>query len=226
MTIRRKYWIYRNAIVLILIISAFGCEKENTPLPSGEVSDIDGNVYNTIEIGTQVWMVEDLKVTTYNDGSSIPNITEKAEWQNNQTGAFCWFNNVEEWGALYNWYAVNSGKLAPVGWHVATHDDWTTLTDYLGGEDIAGGKLKDTGSERWNSPNTGASNESGFTALPGGSRLADGTFAYFGGGGYWWSSTEFDTFNSYIRYIFWSGREIYRDHVDKRIGFSVRCVKN
>jgi uncharacterized protein (TIGR02145 family) len=127
---------------------------------------------------------------------------------------------------LYNWYAVNTGKLAPAGWHVATDEDWTTLTDYLGGENVAGGKLKETGSVRWDSPNTGATNESGFTALPGGFRKGDGTFSSFGGGGYWWSSTEFDALNSWARYIFWSGSIIYRGHYDKREGHSVRCVKD
>ena len=207
-------------------MSAFSCEKDKTPVTGEQVIDIEGNVYNTVTIGNQVWMVEDLKVAKYNDGTIIPNITEKATWQNSASGAFCWYNNVEKWGTLYNWDAVNSGILAPAGWHVATHADWTTLIDYLGGYDLAGGKLKETGSARWTSPNTGASNESGFTAQPGGSRQGDGTFSYFGGGAYWWTSTEFDTLNSWIRYIFWSGSEIYRDHTDKNGGHSVRCVKD
>lgn len=207
-------------------MSAYGCKKDETPLSGEKVTDIEGNVYNTVEIGTQVWMVEDMKVGKYNDGTTIPNITDKTAWQNSSTGACTWYNNEKAWGTLYNWYAVNTGKLAPTGWHVATHADWTTLTDYLGGENAAGGKLKETGTVRWDIPNIGATNESGFTALPCGFRKSDGTFSSFGGGGYWWSSTEFDALNSWARYIFWSDSFIYRGHFYKREGYSVRCVKN
>jgi uncharacterized protein (TIGR02145 family) len=171
-------------------------------------------------------MAEDLKVSKYNDGTTLPNITDKNAWQNSSTGACCWYNNEKSWGTLYNWYAVNTGNLAPSGWHIPTHEDWTTLTTYLGGENVAGGKLKETGSVRWDSPNNGATNESNFTALPGGFRKGDGTFSSFGGGGYWWSSTEFDSWNSWTRYIFWSGSNIYRGHYDKKEGYSVRCVKD
>jgi uncharacterized protein (TIGR02145 family) len=226
MTIRRKNWIYHIAILWLLLMSAYSCEKDETPLSGEKVTDIEGNVYNTVALGTQVWMVEDLNVGKYNDGTAIPNITDKTAWQNSSTGACTWYSNDKTWGTLYNWYAVNTGKLAPAGWHVATDEDWTTLTDYLGGENVAGGKLKETGSVRWDSPNTGATNESGFTALPGGFRKGDGTFSSFGGGGYWWSSTEFDALNSWARYIFWSGSIIYRGHYDKREGHSVRCVKD
>jgi len=227
MTIRKKHWIYHNAILWLLLISVFGCEKDTTPVYSGEtLTDIDGNVYNTVKIGDQLWMAEDLKVTKYNDGITIPNITDKIAWQNSSTGACIWYNNEKSWGTLYNWYAVNTGKLAPAGWHVATHQDWTILTDYLGGEDIAGGKLKETGGEQWDTPNYGATNEYWFTALPGGFRQGDGTFSSFGGGGYYWSSTEFDALNSWARYIFWSESNLYRDHYNKRVGFSVRCIKD
>ena len=227
MTTKNKYRIYHNAILWLLLISVFGCEKEKTPVYSGQmVTDIEGNVYNTVKIGDQLWMAEDLKVSKYNDGTTIPNITDKTAWQNSSTGACTWYNNEKSWGTLYNFYAVNTRKLAPAGWHVATHVDWTALTDYLGGEDVAGGKLKETGSVRWDSPNTGATNESSFTALPGGFRLGDGTFSSFGGGGYWWSSTEFDSWNSWTHYIYWSGSIIYRGHYDKREGHSVRCIKD
>ena len=227
MTIIRKHRILHNTILWLLLISAFGCEEEKTPVYSGEtVTDIDGNVYNTVKIDDQLWMAEDLKVSKYNDGTPIPYITEKTAWVNSKTGAYCWYNNEESWGALYNWYAVNTGMLAPAGWHVPTHQEWTALTDFLGGEDVAGGKLKETGGERWDTPNTGATNEYWFTAIPGGIRDLDGTFRYFGGGGYWWSSTDFDNMNSYVRYITWNGSVIYRDQIGKMIGLSIRCVKD
>ena len=226
MTIRRKNWIYHSAILWLLLMSAYGCKKDETPFSGEKVTDIEGNVYNTVAIGTQVWMAEDLKVGKYNDGTTISNITDKTAWHNSSTGACSWYNNEKTWGTLYNWYAVNTGKLAPAGWHVATHEDWTTLTDYLGGDDAAGGKLKETGSVLWDSPNIGATNESGFTALPGGFREGDGIFSSFGGGGYWWSSTEFDPVNPWARYIFWSGSIIYRGHFDKKAAYSVRCVKD
>ena len=227
MTIRRNHTFCHNAILWLLLMSAFSCEEDKTPVYSGEtVTDIDGNVYNTVKIGNQLWMAEDLKVGKYNDGTVIPNITGKTAWVNSSTGACCWFNNEKAWGTLYNWRAVNTGKLAPAGWHVATNADWTTLTDYLGGEDVAGGKLKETGIERWDIPSAGATNEYWFTALPGGFRQKDGSFSSFGGGGYWWTSTDFDGVNSWTRHIFWNETIIHRGHYDQRIGHSVRCVKD
>ena len=138
------------------------------------VTDIDGNVYQTVTIGTQVWMVENLKTTRYIDGTAIPLDTNSSTWGGLTTPGYCWYNDSaiygNTYGALYNWYAVNTGKLAPAGWHVPTDSEWTVLTTYLGGETVAGGKLKDTGTTYWQSPNTGATNASGFLALPGGFR--------------------------------------------------------
>jgi len=227
MTIRRKNRMLHNALLWLLLISAFGCDKEKDPIYSGEtVTDLDGNVYNTVMIGDQLWMAEDLKVSRYNDGTAITYITEKTAWANSRTGAYCWYNNEESWGALYNWYAVNTAILAPAGWHVPTHQEWTELTDFLGGEAGAGGILKETGGERWGTPNYGATNDYWFTAIPGGLRDLDGTFLYFGGGAYWWSSTEFDPMNSWHRSIFWNASSMNRDHIGKMIGLSVRCVKD
>jgi uncharacterized protein (TIGR02145 family) len=227
MTIRKKHRICYNAILLLLLISVFGCEKDKTPVYSGEtVTDVDGNLYNTVKIGDQLWMAEDLKVGKYNDGTTIPYIIEKAAWVNTSTGACCWYNNEKSWGTLYNWYAVNTDKLAPAGWHVATDEDYTTLTDFLGGENVAGGILKETGGEQWDTPNSGATNEYWFTALPGGFRQNDGSFSSFGSGGFWWSSTDFDGVNSWSRYLIWNGSNITRGHYEKRVGFSVRCIKD
>ncbi len=211
MTITKKHRFFLKAILWLLLVSVFGCEKEETPVYSGEtVTDIDGNVYNTVKIGDQLWMAEDLKVTRYNDGTPVQYISEKTAWANNQSGAYCWFNNEEAWGALYNWYAVNMGELAPEGWHIPSHLDWAALADYIGGEEVAGGKLKESGGERWSSPNAGATNDYWFTAFPGGFRELDGDFSSFGGVAYWWSSTEFDGANSWARHIFWNSTAIER----------------
>jgi uncharacterized protein (TIGR02145 family) len=227
MTILKKHRIIYCAISGLLLISANSCEKNEKPVYSGEtVTDIDGNVYNTVKIGDQLWMAENLKVTRYNDGTAVPYLTEKSTWAANRTGGYCWYNNNEAWGALYNWYAVNSGLLAPDGWHVATHNDWTILADFLGGEDVVGGKLKETGGVRWNSPNNSATNDYWFTAIPGGLRSLDGTFSYFGGGAYWWTSTVYDGANAWARNIYWNGTAVGREHIGYVHGLSVRCVKD
>ena len=141
---------------------------------SGTVTDIDGNIYHTVTIGNQVWMKENLKTTKYKNATNIEYIgSDGLVWQLNTTGAYAWYNNDSTWkytyGALYNWSAVNSAKgLCPAGWHVPSDAEWTILTTYLGGANIAGGKMKETSTLLWESPNTGATNKSGFTALPGG----------------------------------------------------------
>lgn len=227
MTIINKQSISHIAILLLLWISVTGCEKDEKPEYSGEtVTDIDGNVYNTVKIGNQLWMAEDLKVTRYNDGTAIPFISEKAVWANTRRGAFCWYNNEEKWGTLYNWFAVDSNRLAPAGWHIPTHQEWTAFSDFLGGEDVAGGKLKETGGVRWNSPNNSATNDYWFTAVPGGLRSLDGTFSYFGGGAYWWTSTVYDGANAWARNIYWNGIAVGREHIGYVHGLSVRCVKD
>jgi len=195
------------------------------------VTDADGNVYHTVTIGTQVWMAENLKTTKYRDGTAIPNVTNAASWVGLTTGAFCWYNNdattyKNTYGGLYNWYAVNTGKLAPTGWHVPTDAEWTTLTTFLGGEDVAGSKLKETGTTHWLSPNAGATNETGFTALPGGYRINDGAYGDFGGSGYWWCSNEGGTSNPFLRYMTCGFSKVVRSDTSKQYGISVRCVKD
>jgi len=227
MATKNKYRNYVRAILLIIVISALGCEDDDTPeVAYGKVTDVEGNVYKTVTIGTQVWMAEDLRVSKYNNGTAITLITDKNTWAGMTESAFCWFSNEKAWGALYNWYAANTGILAPEGWHVATDDDWTALTDYLGGAGAAGGKLKEKSIERWAIPNKGATNEVGFTSIPGGFRQIDGNFLLFGGGAYYWTSTGFDEFNAWERHIFWSETEVHREHFGKNCGFSVRCVKD
>ncbi len=158
-----------------------------------KVTDVEGNSYNTIVIGTQTWMAENLKTTKYNDGTSIPLVTSSTTWGTLSTPAYCWFNNDEAtnkvtYGALYNWYTVNTGKLCPSGWHIPNNTEWTTLTDYLGGQSIAGGKLKEAGTVHWTTPNTGATDEVHFTGLPAGARGGAGEFNILGSYGYWWTS--------------------------------------
>ena len=201
-------------------------------------TDPDGNSYSAIGIGFQIWMKENLKTTKYSDGTAIPNVTVNATWAGLTSAAYCWYNNdaaiyKATYGALYNWYAVdaasNGGKnLCPTGWRVPNNDEWTTLTNYLGGESIAGGKLKETGTTHWASPNTGATNESGFTALPGGTRLmTDGSFNSISGSGLWWSSALVSGyFLAYYRGLIYNDYLIYNNSLNPRSGMSVRCLQN
>jgi len=198
---------------------------------AGTVTDIDGNVYHTVTIGTQVWMLENLKVTHYRNGDSIPNVTDGTEWGNLKTGAYCNYNNdpnnASIYGRLYNWYVViDSRKICPAGWHVPTYKDWKILEEYLGGVPIAGGKIKEAGTVHWKSPNTGATNESGFTALPGGYRRFTGKFYFIGYYGYWWSTRAYDVHNAWYNYLGYIYSNLNRYFYSKTLGFSIRCVKD
>jgi uncharacterized protein (TIGR02145 family) len=195
------------------------------------VTDIDGNVYQTVTIGTQVWMKENLKVTHYRNGDEIPNVTVNAAWAALTTGAYCEYNNdvnnVATYGRLYNWYAAaDSRNIAPTGWHVPTDAEWQTLVDYLGFGTIAGGKMKEAGTTHWTIPNTGATNESGFTALPGGYRISNGTYGSMSTNTAYWSSTESNSLFAWYRRLDYSNTGIYRYDNNKVYGFSVRCVKD
>lgn len=193
-------------------------------LPFETVTDIEGNIYHTLTIGTQVWMLENLKTTKFNDGTSIPNVTNDSIWTSLITPGYCWYDNntsyKNPYGALFNWYTINTGKLAPVGWHIPTDAEWTVLMNYLGGEKNAGNKLKEKGTAHWKNTNTGATNETGFTALPGGYRSYE--FANFGSFSSWWSSTE----GAMNRSIISSGGVVYANRYSKYYGLSVRCIKD
>lgn len=197
-----------------------------------KIADADGNIYNTVTIGTQIWMVGNLKTTKYNDFRPIYHSENSSEWANIRLGAYCWYENDDVsyndmYGALYNWYAVvDNRKLCPVGWHVPTDEDWTILTDYLGGIDVAGGKLKETGTGHWDSPNEGATNETGFTALPGGNRTIDGLFGEIRTNGYWWSATQLDATFALGRSMRNSSDSVMTGTFNKRYGFPVRCIKD
>jgi uncharacterized protein (TIGR02145 family) len=195
------------------------------------VADADGNIYSTVRIGSQIWMAENLKTTTYNDDTPIPLVNGYPEWGDLTTPAYCWYDTNETtykntYGALYNWYTVETGNLCPTGWHVPTDAEWTALTDYLGGESVAGGKLKEAGTTHWISPNTGATNETGFTAHPGGLRGNDGTFHSIGGGGLWWSSTESSATLAYYRGVYYNKSIVVIYDGYKEYGFSVRCLRD
>ena len=199
-------------------------------IETGTVTDIDGNVYQTVKIGDQWWMAENLKTTKYNDGTDIPNVTDASEWANLSTPGYCWYNNdvsnKNPYGALYNWFTVNTGKLAPIGWHVPTNTDWTTLTDFLGGESVAGSKLKEAGTMHWYISSHLGTNESGFTALPGGSHGYGGAFQGIEFAGYWWSSSEYNVDLAWLRALLDDWNNVYGDGNYKNYGYSVRCVRD
>jgi uncharacterized protein (TIGR02145 family) len=207
------------------------------------VTDVDGNVYNAVLIGTQIWMKENLKVTKYSDGSAIPNVTDNTAWLGLTTGAYCWYNNDATnkniYGGLYNWYAVSGSRnVCPTGWHVPNDAEWKTMEMYLGmsqseadiignnrGTHNEGGKIKETGLIHWLSPNTGADNSSGFTGLGAGYRYGYiyGTFYQMNHYGCWW------TFDGFNRIVFSESTVLERNNMGSQYmtyGFSVRCVKN
>ncbi|HAJ80135.1 MAG TPA: hypothetical protein DCO75_10225 [Fibrobacteres bacterium] len=195
------------------------------------IEDADGNIYTEVTIGTQTWMVENLKTTHYNDGTAIPKVTDSATWVSLTTPGYCWYKNDSStynstYGILYNWYAADISIIAPAGWHVPDSTDWNTLGTYLGGDTVAGGKLKETGTTHWLSPNTGATNSSGFSALPGGYRSNDGNFGSIGIYGNWWSATEDDAFHAYLRFLIYGSYYLNRDIDYKSCGYSVRLLRD
>lgn len=211
------------------------------------IKDIDGNVYKTVKIGDQVWTAENLKTTKYNDGTSISLIKDDDEWGNDRIGAYCYYDNdsaanAEKYGALYNWHAVNTGKLAPKGWHVPTVEEWIELEENL----IANGYNWDGTTEvnkisksmasksDWYSNNDNGTigndlslnNRSGFSALPGGSRGNIGRFNDQGGGGGWWSATEADASSADGRFLTFGNDGLRRNFGSWEVGFSVRLVRD
>ena len=214
------------------------------------ITDIDGNSYNTVLIGAQCWTKENLRVTRYNDGTAIQfdatggSGGESTTWQNLTIGAHSILendnSNLTKYGYLYNGYAAkgiyttgsnastNTLNICPSGWHVPTDAEWTTLTTELGGEDVAGGKMKSIGMAYWNSPNTGATNESGFSALPGGFRDSSGTFHFKNSSGFWWSSTEYQYLTDWVWYRIsrYNQVNVMKSANGKTDGFSVRCLRD
>src|SRR5690554_1863098 len=204
----------------------------------------DGKVYQTVVIGDQVWMAENL--------AYLPSVNMVADGSEDAAGSYYYVygydgtnvadakatDNYATYGVLYNWTAAMDGEassstnpsgiqgVCPAGWHLPSDAEWTELTNYLGGTSVAGGKLKETGTTHWNYPNTGATNETGFTALPGGLRYGGGTFFGIGDYGTWWSATEGSAANAWDRGMSNDGSGVYRDGYNKEVGFSVRCVRD
>lgn len=224
------YWL--RAYATNLHGTAYGnvIKFTSLPLPGPTATDADGNIYHSVTIGTQIWTLENLKVRHFNNGDSIPFIINNNQWPLSTIARCCVYDNnfsyLDTYGLLYNWAAVNDARgIAPQGWHIPSKDEWQTLIDFIGGENCAG-KLKEAGSSHWHTGNAGATNESGFTALPGGCRVWDGTFDgtihYYS---YFWTGSE-STFGArYIR-LDYNYTHILDSETGKEYGMSVRCVKN
>jgi uncharacterized protein (TIGR02145 family) len=228
-------------LVFLVIVSCqkVSFEQDNMKLASssssktndnGKVKDVDGNTYNTVMIGNQVWMAQNLRTTRFNDKTDIPVAGPAALLENISTPVYCWYNdditNKETYGAMYNWYAANSGKLCPTGWHVPSDMEWNTLTDYYGGLTVAGSSLKEAGNSHWATGNADATNVSGFTALPGGNR--GDSYASLGAAGYWWTSTQSTDYPwaGWHRNMYsWDGT-VGRYESNKYFAWSVRCIKD
>jgi uncharacterized protein (TIGR02145 family) len=195
------------------------------------IKDIDGNYYKTVYIGGQLWMAENLRTTKFNDGTKVPFVTSIDGWKNNFNPACVSFQNdsvgFNVYGTLYNWYTVNLNKnICPIGWHVPSKNDLYLLSSYLGGNEIAGGQMKDVGSIVWNSPNTGATNSSFFCGIPGGARFNNGEYKYLGLLGIWWSSTEFDSSDGLVFRLQSFDARLDYVHGNKGHGYSIRCIKD
>ncbi len=219
-----------SLVSVLVVFAAFAAPLTDASF-AGTVTDIDGNVYQTVTIGTQVWMAENLKVTKYRNGDAIPSITDNATWQGLTSGGRCVYQNNEDnvvtYGRLYNWYATtDSRNIAPAGWHVPSDTEWQTLVNYLGGGGVAGGKMKETGTAHWLSPNTGATNESGFTGIGSGVRLGNGSYGYGQTYAYYWSTNEDGSLYGWDRALRNSTTIAYRGTNGKEYGFSVRCVSD
>ena len=236
----------KNLIFGIVTITTLllSCTPDN-PNPNGNggqtytqgipVTDIDGNTYPTIisDCG-QTWTAKNLNVSKYRNGDVIPQVADFTQWQNLTTGAYCWYNNDSsnywQYGKLYNWYALNDPRgLTPQGWHIPNKNEWTLLQTCLGGDQLAGGAMKEIGTAHWYSPNTGATNSSGFTALAGGIRSSILNFIQFGQTSHWWSSTE--TIPSFFASGFYLNYSQASSFIDdegesENDGYSIRCVKD
>ncbi len=221
------------SVMILFILTSCKKDDNNVTNPENQqntVTDIDGNVYHTVRIGTQIWMVENLKVTKYRNGDAIPKVTSDYEWKNTGIGAYCNYDNAQSptiYGSLYNGYAVNDPRnIAPVGWHIPSKAEWETLINNLGIKSLIGGNLKEAGTSHWKSPNEGADNSSGFTALPGGRRGTSNFsfgFSDIGMSGYWWPKGS-----SYYFSLSYYSKEVtlYDPPTNLTDGMSVRCLKD
>jgi len=228
----------KHIFFLITIFFYYGHAQQlaQSTLSNGSVKDIDGNVYKTVKIGNQWWMAENLKVTHYRNGDIIPNVIDDDEWFHLTSGAYCNYNNdtsnVAIYGSLYDWYAVvDIRNIAPDGWHAPTDNEWQKLVNYLGGNTLAGGRMKSKGTVNdgdglWYEPNVGATNESGFSALPGGGRTFDVANDVIGSYAYFWSTKNYHSYYGWHRYLHYNKADVYRYNYYNQFGFSVRCIKD
>lgn len=212
-----------NILSLIMFFCTFlsaSAQKLN-----GVVEDIDGNLYRVVIIGKQEWMADNLKVTKFRNGQPIPFISDSTVWSQWNSGAYMYYKHDVKHGVLYNWMVVNDvRKVCPTGWHVPSNADWDTLAKNLGGNDVAGGKMKSK--SFWEIPNTGATNSSGFTALPKGSYGLNGSFNGIGRNAYWWSSNDNGELSAWGREVGYNDIQLFVGHGDKRDALSIRCVKD
>ena len=231
------------ALLAVIILFITSCTTVNEPVMGDNVTDLDGNVYHTVIIGTQTWMVENLKTTHYNDTTSISLVEDSAEWVNRITPAYCWYNNdstsyKEKYGALYNWYSIDSGKLAPKGWHIPTEADWTTLENYVSRYySLSAGSIAKilAATTHWKS-SLGSStvgydfaknNSSGFSALPGGRRINNAyLFSKVDSIGTWWSSTSKTDSTALTLTLHYNQSTVERNNYKKKSGLSIRCIKD
>jgi len=214
----------------------YGIELSFTTKNTGTVNDIEGNTYATVQIGEQVWIAENLRTAHFSNGDSIPHLPDDNSWKNAEGAALCSYNNepatVTLYGVLYNWHCVSDSRgLCPAGWHVPTENEWETLVVFLGGDFEAGGKMKSIRMEPmeepyWNSPNSGATNESGFSGLPNGYRKETGVFTNHWGFGFWWHSTEQNSVQAGYQKLSYNVATTSSNHYKKNSGLSVRCIKN
>jgi len=242
MRTENKFCIFHFAVVGFFLLLTISCSKSSSQPDILPTSDVDGNVYNTVTIGSQVWMVENLNTTRYNNGDPIPTVTDNTQWATLTSGALCTYNNVTPpnsyYGKLYNWFAVNDPRnIAPPGWHVATNEDWIELENFVASNSGASGsvaKILAAGIDWIISTSVNAvgndlniNNISGFSGLPGGIRSGiDGSFSNFGLTGAWWSSSE-NNVNTGWRHALNNNQSIVdKSNISKTYGFTVRCVKN
>lgn len=222
----------KNILLLtFLAFTLFSCTSSDSDNnnPNVDVTDIDGNTYQTVTICDQTWMKSNLNVSKYKNGDVIPQVQNESEWSNLTTGAWCYYQNNTSngpiYGKLYNWYALNDPRgLAPTGWHIPSYQEWMELYNCLG--DNVGGKMKEVGTLHWLTPNTGATNESGFTGLPNGLRATNGTFSFLGEHGYWWSTTEHSSTEAKTFDLNYNFGQVSLYNVNKISGLSIRCVKD
>jgi uncharacterized protein (TIGR02145 family) len=221
---------YLRAYATNSVGTAYGPQITFTTLAAGQFTDIDGNIYDTIAIGTQIWMKQNLKVSKYRNGDSVSTNLDNSAWLNTNSGAYTIYNNSPAndsiFGKLYNWYAIADARgLCPTGWHVPSDSEWAILENYLGGTTVAGGKMKAI-SSLWLTSNSISTNSSGFSGLPGGYRHPQGHFDVVGVWGYWWSSSQNSTSYAWNRVLSYAATNIYRGDDSKLFGFSIRCIKD